>query len=121
MLASVVPLLAVAAAHGLDHAVTRMGVAVDQARHDDLVLGVDDRAGLIGGRDLVVVPTATIRSFSMATAPFSMTRRSGSIVTTMPLVMMMSAIQISPDVQDRAPVSPRMRSRVGTSDSNSRV
>ena len=49
-MAGLVPLLAVAAAHGLDQAVTRMSVAVDQARHDDLVLGVDDRVGLMGGQ-----------------------------------------------------------------------
>src|SRR5688500_2291438 len=39
-----------------------------------------------------VEPTATIRSFSIATAPSWITRRSASIVTTTPFVMRMSAI-----------------------------
>jgi hypothetical protein len=38
-----VPGVTVAAAHGLDETVTRMGMAVDQTRHDDLVAGIDDR------------------------------------------------------------------------------
>ena len=51
LMAGFVPSLAVAAAHGLDEAVACMGMAIDQAGHDDLAAGVDHRRSLMRRQD----------------------------------------------------------------------
>ena len=122
-LAGLVPDVAAAAAHRLDEAVARMGVAVDKAGHHHLVAGIDDRRCRVG--------CGHLRRGADRDDPVSRDG-DGAVLDHAPL-----AVECHDDPVDdenighvASPVfgsvrpqsgSPRTRSSVGTSDSKCRV
>ena len=56
-----------------------MHMGIDQAGNDELAGGIDHLSALNLAAMLSVLPTSTIRSPSMATAPSTKMRRSGSM------------------------------------------